>query len=156
MGGLSCGQQGQTNNGKDPPQKVEVLLPQCPMTAILKYTGVRGSSSGPLFCGSDLQSVTKAWFVEQVREMIAGIGLPLEQYAGHSFRIGAVTTAAMAGGGFYYQTLGRWHSMAYLQYIWMPSERLAGLSKVLAGRTGATTVITLTHHALMLFLYTLL
>ena len=38
------------------------------------------------------------------------------------------------------QTLGRWHSTAYLQYIQMPSERLAGLSKVLARRIDATTV----------------
>ncbi len=116
-------------------------LPLCPVTAILKYTGVRGSSSGPFFRNAELKPVTKAWFVEQIREIVLGIGLPSEQYAGHSFRIGAAMTAAMAGvEDSTIQTLGRWHSAAYLQYIRLPSKRLAGLSKVLARRIDTTTV----------------
>ncbi len=79
--------------------------------------------------------------MEQVREIIVGIGLPSEQYAGDSSKIGAAPRVAMARvEDSTIQILGRWHSTSYLQYIRMPSERLAGLSMVLAGRTGTTTV----------------
>ncbi len=33
----------------------------------------------------------------QIREILNGMGLPQHQYAGHSFRIGAATSAALAG-----------------------------------------------------------
>ena len=47
------------------------------------------------------------------------------------------TTAAIAGvEDSTIQTLGRWHSVAYLQYIRLPSEWLAGVSAVLAKNTG--------------------
>ena len=64
------------------------------------------------------------------------MGLPKELYAGHSFRIEAAATAAMAGvEDATIQTLGRWQSAAYLQYVRMPSEQLARLSAVLARST---------------------
>ena len=80
--------------------------------------------------------VTKVWFVDQLRSVLASLGLPKELYAGHSFRIRAATTAAMAGvEDATIQTLGRWQSAAYLQYVRMPSEQLARLSAVLARST---------------------
>ena len=36
-------------------------------------------------------------FVEAVRQAMSAAHLPVQDYAGHSFRIGAATTAAMAG-----------------------------------------------------------
>ena len=55
------------------------------------------------------------------------------QYAGHSFRIGAATTAAAAGvEDSIIKTLGRWESAAYLLYLRIPRERLAALSKLLS------------------------
>ena len=123
-------------------------LPLCPVIAILKFIEIRGSSAGPFFQGSDAQPVLKAWFVEQLRGILAAVGLPQLQYAGHSFRIGAATTAAIGAAttaalagveDSTIQTLGCWHSAAYLQYIRMPSERLANLSSVLARSTSHTT-----------------
>ena len=44
-------------------------------------------------------------------------------YAGHSFRIGAASTAAANGIEVsIIQTLGRWISSAYLDYIRIPAE----------------------------------
>ncbi len=107
--------------------------PLCPVTAILRYIQARGPSPGVFFRKSPSEPVLKPWFVDQLRDVLAAVGLPRHQYAGHSFRIGAATTAAMAGvEDSTIQTLGRWHSSAYLQYIRLPSERLAGVSVVLA------------------------
>ena len=112
-------------------------LPLCPVTAILKYIAVRGPAAGVFFRRAATQSALKAWFIDQLREILTAVGLPRQQYAGHSFRIGAVTTAAIAGvEDSTIQTLGRWHSVAYLQYIRLPSERLARVSAVLAKNTG--------------------
>jgi len=109
----------------------------CPVTAIVNYLAIRGTRAGPLFQRPQAQSVTKAWFVEQLRDILSALGLPPHVYAGHSFRIGAATTAALAGvEDSTIQTLGRWQSGAFLQYIRMPRGQLAQLSGVLARDTG--------------------
>lgn len=105
----------------------------CPVSAILHYITARGDQSGPFFLNSSKGTITKPWFVARIRETLASIGLPQHQYAGHSFRIGAATTAAMAGvEDSLIQTLGRWHSAAYLQYIRTPKEQLATISSVMS------------------------
>ncbi len=112
----------------------------CPVAAVLGYIAVRGAAPGPFFLDADSRIVTKPWFVDQIRQLLRGIGLPQHQYAGHSFRIGAATTAALAGvEDSTIQTLGRWHSSAFLQYIRMPRERLAALSATLATTTPGLT-----------------
>ena len=105
----------------------------CPVTAILKYVESRGNQPGPFFLNTTKGTVTKPWFVAQVRGFLNQLGLPQHHYAGHSFRSGAATTAAAAGvEDSTIQTLGRWQSAAFLQYIRTPKERLAELSAVLA------------------------
>ena len=111
---------------------VDSLL--CPVTAILKYIEIRGDRPGPFFMDSSHKALTKQRFVEHIRDILNSLGLQQDQYAGHSFRIGAATTAAVAGiEDSTIQTLGRWHSAAFLQYIRTPKEHLAALSTVLAG-----------------------
>ena len=57
--------------------------------------------------------LSKASFVKHVRAALEEAGLPAKDYAGHSFRIGAATTAAVAGlEDSAIQTLGWWESSA--------------------------------------------
>ena len=53
--------------------------------------------------------------------------MPQDQYCGRSLRIGAATTAAAKGlEDSIIKTLGRWESVAYLQYVKIPRQQLAG------------------------------
>ena len=105
----------------------------CPVSAILSYISLRGTRPGPFFIDSTARPLTKARFVAALRGILARVGLPEHHFAGHSFRIGAATSAALAGvEDSTIQTLGRWHSTAFLRYIRMPQEQLAALSAVLA------------------------
>ena len=60
-----------------------------------------------------------------IREALWEVGLPQEQFAGHSFRIDAATAAAQAGlEDSTIMMLGRWNSAAFLRYIRTPRESL--------------------------------
>ena len=93
------------------------------VAALLAYLKFRGSQPGPLF---QWQSGTpKTRFVEEVRVVLEAAHLPAKDFAGHSFRIGAATTAALAGlPDSAIQTLGHWKSSAYLLYIQMEPQKL--------------------------------
>jgi hypothetical protein len=57
-------------------------------------------------------------------------GIDPLKYNTHSFRIGAATTAAAKGiEDSVIKTLGRWESLAHLQYVKIPRERLTGYSQ---------------------------
>ena len=97
--------------------------PLCPVTAILKYIEIWGDRPGPFFIDSSHTAITKQKFTKRIRDILNSLGLQHDHYAGHSFRIGAATTAAVAGvEDSTIQTLGRWHSAAFLQYIRTPQR----------------------------------
>ena len=80
------------------------------MSALLAYLVVRPSTPGPLFVFHDGTPLSRARLVTQlhVHEVLSQIGLKVANCSGHSFRIGAVTTAARAGlSDLFTQTLGR-------------------------------------------------
>lgn len=105
----------------------------CPVTALLQYLADRGNRPGPLFLRANGKPLTKAQLVAEVRSALTEAKLPAASYAGHSFRIGAATTAAAAGvEDSVIQTLGRWKSSAYLLYVRMDPRRLASISNTLA------------------------
>lgn len=105
----------------------------CPVSALLIYLAHRGNSPGPLFRWDNHQPLTKTKFVDHVREALVAANIPAHLYTGHSFRIGAATTAASVGiEDSTIQTLGRWRSSAYLLYIRLNPSHLATLSSTMA------------------------
>ena len=110
-------------------------LPLCPVAALVGYIALRGSRPGPFFLTSAGVPITKPEFIKVFRQTLSAVGYPAEEYAGHSFRIGAATSAALAGvEDSTIQLLGRWQSSAFLSYIRTPDGRLAELSRTLASQ----------------------
>ena len=106
--------------------------PICPVKAILAYLPRRDDRSGPFFLMHDSTPASKEWFVRRLRSILESVGLPQSAYAGHSFRIGAATTAALAGlEDSLIQKMGRWNSSAFLVYIRTLKEQLAAVAKQL-------------------------
>ena len=71
----------------------------------------------------------RARFVEQVKKALMEAGVDSSPYSGHSFRIGATTTAARVGmEDATIKMLGRWRSNAYQLYIKIPRAQLASLT----------------------------
>ena len=95
----------------------------CPVAAVLTYAAARGSKPGPFFVTSAARALIKQEFVGEIRKVLLRLGLPDSDYAGHSFLIGAATSAAMAGvEDSTIQLLGRWQSAAFLRYIRTPTR----------------------------------
>ena len=113
----------------------------CPVAAVLSFMAARGSQRGPLFRYQTGRPLTHTRFVAEVRAALERAGWDSSGYSGHSFRIGAATTAAQEGiGDAIIQRLGRWSSGAYRGYIQPPREHLAGISRVMAkGNSKAPT-----------------
>ena len=66
----------------------------CPVAALL---AIRPAVEGPLFVFSDGSPLTRDKLVDAVRHVLGRAGISAAGYSGHSFRIGAATTAAQAG-----------------------------------------------------------
>ena len=77
--------------------------------------------------------LTRENFVAVVRRALEAAGLEASEFNGHSFRIGAATTAASRGmEDSMIKTLGCWESDAYQRYVRIPRQDLAYYTKVLA------------------------
>lgn len=105
----------------------------CPVRALVDYLSVRPATPGPLFVFDSGSPLTRAALVANLHEALQQVGLNHREYNGHSFRIGAATTAAQRGlEDSLIQTLGRWKSEAYKTYIKLPRSQLAVVSQTLA------------------------
>ena len=104
----------------------------CPVAALAAYNTI-SCEDGPFFYLENRVPLTREQFVKMTKAKLAAAGIDPTSYSGHSFRIGAATTASAYGvEDSLIQTLGRWKSAAYLLYVRVPRERLANLSTVLA------------------------
>ena len=109
-------------------------LDLCPVAAILAYMVERGSASGVFFRFRDGRPLTRDRFITAMRAALSEAGVDASRYAGHSFRIGAATTAALQGiPDSLIKTLGRWESSAYTVYIRTPREVLCSVATLLLG-----------------------
>ena len=104
----------------------------CPVAALLAYMVQRGSLPGPFFQFADGRVLTRVRLVSALHVALQEAGIDDSRFSGHSFRIGAATTAALQGvPDSLIKTMGRWESAAYQLYIRTPRETLCGVSRTL-------------------------
>lgn len=85
----------------------------CPVHALVQFLHLHGSALGPLFLLSDGTPLSCQWLASSIRS--TGV---LGCFSGHSFCIGAATSAASRGvPDHLIKTLGRWSSDTYHLYI---------------------------------------
>ena len=119
-------------------QGVEVFLGAsngdlCPVKALLEYVSIRPAVQGALFLFESGAPLTHSALVDKLHQALRQAGLNDSDFNGHSFRIGAATTAAQRGlEDSLIQTLGRWKSSAFKLYIKLPRSQLASVSRALA------------------------
>ena len=101
----------------------------CPVAAILAFLAVRGQDDSPLFKTKDGTPLSRQMLVTMVKNTLLKAGIDCSRYSGHSFRIGAATTALAKGiPESTIQTLGRWKSDTYKRYVRIPREQLSSFS----------------------------
>ena len=107
----------------------------CPMAAKLAYLALWGPGEGPLLRYEDHRPPTRQRLVSALREAVFETGFQPSCYAGHSFRIGAATTAAASVASLWlplkHSVVGRVIE-AHQLHIRLPQPRLAGISRRLA------------------------
>ena len=93
------------------------------------FLALRGSSEGPLFTFSDGRPLSQQQLWSTVQSILHSAGYT-GSYSGHSFRIGAATTAAARGvPDHLIKTLGWWSSDAYQIYIHTPDSSIVHVSR---------------------------
>ena len=104
----------------------------CPVAAVLSYLAIRAATPGPLFVFKNGSFLTRDRLVSRLRNSLQEAGIKAANFSGHSFRIGAATTAARVGiEDSVIKMLGRWESAAYQRYIRTPRAQLAAISSQL-------------------------
>ena len=69
----------------------------CPVSAMLSYMAIRPNKKGPLFIFQDGTPLSRQQLINHLRKALSQSGICPSGYSGHSFRIGAATTAAAIG-----------------------------------------------------------
>ena len=108
--------------------------PMCTTLVIRTYlTMTSGDPHDPLFQYKDGRPLSKKTFVDEVRRLLESASTGnASSYSGHSFQIGAATSAAMAGApDWQIHAMGRWKSDFVVRYIRHDSSAMKGLAKLL-------------------------
>ncbi|XP_006815058.1 uncharacterized protein LOC102801440, partial [Saccoglossus kowalevskii] len=101
----------------------------CPVSTLYRFLTVRremnAAQSEPLFLLPERIPLNRRVFTTSLRSLLTRLRLEPQYFAGHSFRIGAATTAASVHlPDHLIQTLGRWSSDCYRIYIRTPEKLL--------------------------------
>ncbi|XP_071089365.1 uncharacterized protein [Haliotis cracherodii] len=94
----------------------------CPYSALSKLysirTQCRAAYQDPLFVSRDYLPISRTVFLSWLDRVLTLTGYNSADYSGHSFRIGAATTAATVHiEDHLIKTMGRWTSDCYAKYI---------------------------------------
>ena len=101
----------------------------CPVAALTNYLHLRGPGMGPLFIFQDGGPLSRARLSSFLQSTLQAAGIP-GKVSGHSFRIGAATTAAQRGiPDHLIKTMGRWSSEAYLLYVRTPVDGILSVAE---------------------------
>ena len=102
----------------------------CAVKALHEYIVTCRPAQGPLFQFQDGKPLRRDIFTKEIRNLLKRGGYEPMDYAGHSFRIGAATTAAAKNfPPWLIKTLGRWTSDCFERYIRTPESVLINASK---------------------------
>eukprot|EP00731_Ephydatia_muelleri_P006557 Em0003g805a len=100
-----------------------------PSGSNLELHGQQGVSPGAILRVQRPSPINQGSPGKRVRQAMQVSGIDDKLYSGHSFRIGAATTAASCGlQDSLIKTLGRWESAAYTIYIRTPRTELCGVA----------------------------
>ena len=136
-----------TNNAQDPPTQVKVqrIWKRCGHVcgSVLQWVvpyihnccihGGEGQCPWSIFPWLKWLPTYKACFIGEMRKALSATSLQQDQYAGHSFQMGAGTAAAQIGlEDSTIKALGRWNSLAFLLYIHTLRDQLASVTQSLA------------------------
>ncbi|XP_072170584.1 uncharacterized protein [Diadema setosum] len=81
-----------------------------------EFTGISRSATVASLRINDV--LTRRTFTEVLRKCLSFLNLPASRFASHSFRIGAATSAAMAGfDASAIQRMGRWATDTHTRYV---------------------------------------
>ena len=99
-----------------------IIIPEgtslCPIRAASEYIHIRPEQGTAFFRRFNTEPLSRYEFNRVLRRCVSFVGLPLQCYTSHSFRIGAATSAAMGGySDSQIQVMGRWTSHSYRRYI---------------------------------------
>ena len=94
----------------------------CPVASLKRYISSRIPlvPKEPFFIMSNNQALSRTFFLDSLKSLLRALGFNADLYNGHSFRIGAATSAAGIVEDHMIQTLGRWSSLCYTRYIQTP------------------------------------
>jgi hypothetical protein len=109
----------------------------CPFSVIKKYLAVRrcreAPFSDPLFIKEDGCALDREFFITSLKHILEICGFNSNIYNGHSFSIGASTSAGSVNiQEHLIKILGRWSSDSYCRYIRTSKETIQKAQRALA------------------------
>lgn len=99
-----------------------------------RTNGLFPNAHKSLFIDSFGRPLSRDIFISHLRQVLTRLGFSEANYSGHSFRIGAATSAAAAGvPDHLIKNLGRWVSDSYLRYIRVEKSSMQAAQNQMCG-----------------------
>ena len=111
--------------------KTDTIL--CPVYALEQYINTRSplQSGQPFFVTFNGEALSRSVFLSSLKSVLSALGFNPDLFNGHSFRIGAATSASVKVEDHMIQTLGRWTSLCYTRYIRTPLDNIKQAQKAM-------------------------